>query len=72
MVVSSLVLIPVASMGIVYSSVAVVLGALFLWEAYVLRARVGSARLNPMRLFHGSITYLSLLFLAVGIDPFLG
>jgi hypothetical protein len=25
-----------------------------------------------MRLFHGSISYLSLLFLAVAIDPFLG
>ena len=71
MVAMSLVLIPVASMSIVYSSVAVVLGALFLWEAYALERRVGTSRLNPMRLFHGSITYLSLLFLAVGIDPFL-
>ena len=26
--------------------------------------------LRPMRLFHGSITYLTLLFLAVAIDPF--
>ena len=25
----------------------------------------------PMRLFHWSITYLSLLFLAIAIDPFL-
>ncbi|MEI2715932.1 MAG: heme o synthase [Candidatus Nanopelagicales bacterium] len=72
MVAVSLLLIPVASMGWLYSGVAVVLGALFLWEAYALQRRVGTARLNPMRLFHGSITYLSLLFLAVGIDPFLG
>lgn len=71
MVAASLLLIPVAPMGLVYSSVAVVLGALFLFEAYSLRARVGTARMNPMRLFHGSITYLSLLFLAVGVDPFL-
>lgn len=72
MVAVSLLLIPVAGMGWLYSVVAVVLGALFLWEAYALRRRVGTARLNPMRLFHGSITYLSLLFLAVGIDAFLG
>jgi heme O synthase-like polyprenyltransferase len=25
---------------------------------------------RPMRLFHWSITYLALLFLAVAIDPF--
>ena len=30
---------------------------------------VGRGR--PMRLFHGSITYLTLLFLAVAIDPLL-
>ena len=28
-------------------------------------------RLAPMRLFHGSITYLTLLFLVIGIDPLL-
>jgi protoheme IX farnesyltransferase len=28
-------------------------------------------KLRPMRVFHASITYLSLLFLAVGIDPLL-
>jgi protoheme IX farnesyltransferase len=28
-------------------------------------------RLRAMRVFHGSITYLSVLFLAVAIDPFL-
>lgn len=71
MVAASLLLIPVAPMGWFYAVAAVVLGVAFLAEAYGLRRRVGSARLRPMRLFHGSITYLSLLFLAVGIDPFL-
>ena len=71
MVAMSLLLIPVASMGLLYSGTAVVLGALFMWEAYALQRRVGTSRLNPMRLFHGSITYLSLLFLAVGVDAFL-
>jgi heme o synthase len=72
MVAASLALIPVGGMGLVYSSVAVVLGGLFMWEAYALRRRVGTARLAPLRLFHGSITYLSLLFLAIGFDPFIG
>jgi protoheme IX farnesyltransferase len=71
MVAMSLLLIPVASMGLLYSVAAVILGALFMWEAYALQRRVGTSRLNPMRLFHGSITYLSLLFLAVGVDAFL-
>ena len=72
MVVASLALIPVAHTGWVYSVSAVLLGAWFLREAYALKARVdrGEADLKPMRLFHGSITYLSLLFLAVAIDPF--
>ena len=32
----------------------------------------GPADVKPMRLFHGSISYLALLFLAIGIDPFVG
>ena len=72
MVAASLALIPIAHTGWVYSVSAVLLGAWFLREAYALKARVGQgdADLKPMRLFHGSITYLSLLFLAVAIDPF--
>jgi len=27
--------------------------------------------IKPMKLFHWSITYLALLFLALGLDPFL-
>ncbi|MDQ3503976.1 MAG: protoheme IX farnesyltransferase, partial [Actinomycetota bacterium] len=38
-------------------------------EAHLLRARVRSgADAAPMRLFHWSITYLALLFLAVAVD----
>ena len=75
MVLVSLVLIPVAPMGPVYSVAAIVLGALFLFEAYRL---LGAARRSDenllsraMRLFHYSISYLALLFLAVAIDPFM-
>jgi protoheme IX farnesyltransferase len=74
MVAMSLVLIPVAPMGWVYGVGAGVLGAAFLWEAHLLqrRIRAGShdAAATAMRLFHGSITYLALLFLLVAIDPF--
>ncbi|MFM7213143.1 MAG: heme o synthase [Actinomycetota bacterium] len=74
MVAASLALIPLAPMGWVYVGAAVVLGVIFLAEAYALRARVNRASddLRPMRLFHWSITYLALLFLAVAVDPFIG
>jgi protoheme IX farnesyltransferase len=73
MVATTLVLIPIAGMNWLYTAVAVAIGALFLFEAYALRTRVRTNldELNAMRLFHWSISYLSLIFLAVGIDPFL-
>lgn len=73
MVATTLALIPVADMNWLYSIVAIASGALFIYEAYALRTRVRKelADLNPMRLFHWSISYLSLVFLAIGIDPFL-
>ncbi len=74
MVATSLVLIPVAGMGWVYGVGAVVLGAAFLVMAYGLRSQVrqgeGAVTAAAMRLFHGSITYLALLFLLVALDPF--
>jgi len=50
-----------------------VAGGAFVLEAHRLlaRARANEPALAPMRLFHLSITYLSLLFLAVAADPFL-
>lgn len=73
MVATTLALIPVASMNWFYSIIAIASGALFIYEAYALRTRVRKdlEDLNPMRLFHWSITYLSIIFLAIGIDPFL-
>jgi protoheme IX farnesyltransferase len=69
MVVCSLVLVPVGRMGWIYAASAVFLGALFLREAHLLRRRAVSGQ-DPasMRLFHWSITYLSLLSLAVVLD----
>jgi protoheme IX farnesyltransferase len=74
MVATSLLLTPVAGMSWLYTAAAVVLGGVFLYEAYALRNRVraGAPDSRAMRLFHGSISYLSLLFLVVAIDPFLG
>lgn len=74
MVATSLALIPVAPMGWVYSIGAVLLGAAFLVQAYRLSSRVRHEATDveavAMRLFHGSITYLALLFLLVALEPF--
>lgn len=74
MVAASLALIPVAPMGWVYSAGAVVLGGAFVAMAYRLRSSVihesADVTARAMRLFHGSITYLALLFLLVALDPF--
>lgn len=73
MVGCSLVLWPLAPTGLVYPIAAVVLGAAFLAQAYRLLGRIRAGAtgpaLKPMRLFHGSNTYLALLFVAVAIDP---
>ncbi|MCW2613599.1 MAG: Heme synthase, protoheme farnesyltransferase COX10-CtaB [Frankiales bacterium] len=67
--VSLLLLPPVGPAGTVYGVTAVVLGAVFLREAHLLRSRVrAGGDVGPMRLFHWSITYLALLFLAVAVD----
>jgi protoheme IX farnesyltransferase len=73
MVATSLLLTPVAGMSWLYTAAAALLGGVFLYEAYALRSRVraGAPDSRAMRLFHGSISYLSLLFLVVAIDPFL-
>jgi len=68
----SLLLIPVAGMGLVYSTVAFVTGAWFIYETHRLyNLAIRHEQVSPMRVFHGSIVYLSLLFLAIGVDPLL-
>lgn len=69
----TLLLIPVAQMNWIYSVSAAVLGAVFIYQAYSLQSRVRKKLEDskPMKLFHWSITYLSLIFLVIGIDPFL-
>jgi protoheme IX farnesyltransferase len=67
---STLLLIPVANMGTVYTVAAVLAGIWFTWESHRLykEAKVQIPK-NPMRLFHSSITHLTILFLAIAIDP---
>lgn len=74
MVATSLALIPVAPMGWIYSIGALIAGVFFLYLAYALRKVRNQApeviERAAMRMFHGSITYLAVIFLLVGIDPF--
>jgi heme o synthase len=72
LVASTLLLIPVGTMGLLYTITALITGAWFIVESYRLyrQAIVGEIT-NPMRLFHGSISYLTVLFIAIAIDPLL-
>ncbi len=75
-VVTSLVVWPVANTGWFYPTMAIILGIVFLVEAYDLRSRTRQSEelsvIKPMRLFHFSNGYLALLFVAAAIDPFIG
>jgi protoheme IX farnesyltransferase len=62
----SLLLVPVADMGWIYTVAAVVSGAVFVaWSVRVLRSPTTR---NAMRLFGYSITYLTILFVAMAVD----
>ena len=68
----SLLLIPVASMGIGYTVAALLSGGWFVFESHRLYSKaIRHEEGKPMKVFSASITYLTVLFLAVGIDPLL-
>ena len=74
-VICSLLLVPVGGAGWVYAVVTLAAGAWFLLQCHRLLGLAGAgepANTQAMRVFHGSITYLSLVFVAVALDPFLG
>ena len=75
MVATSIALWPIADTSLFYPIAAALLGTSFLVEAHLMWKRAkGSEELseiNPMRLFHMSNLYLSLLFVAVALDPLL-
>ncbi len=75
MVATSLLLWPIADTSLFYPITASVLGVAFLVEAVRMWQRAKASDvltdINPMRLFHMSNLYLSLLFVAVALDPLL-
>ncbi len=74
-VICSLMLIPVGGAGWVYGLTALVSGAWFIWKCHQLHqqalAEEATSR-TAMVVFHASITYLTLVFVALAIDPFVG
>jgi protoheme IX farnesyltransferase len=75
MVVTTLVLWRVAELGWLYLLAALLAGVWFLAEAHRLyrwaRSDATGSALRAMRLFHGSITYLTVVFAAVALDVLL-
>ena len=73
MVATTFVLPLVSDLSIIYVLGAIILNLIFMREVYALRNRAKSDDLdiNPMKLFHWSITWLALLFFLIGLDPLL-
>ena len=77
-VVCSLLLVPLGSAGIVYTILATVSGAWFIYESHRLYREAQREHLpqdmnrKAMKVFHLSITYLTLVFVALAVDPFVG
>jgi protoheme IX farnesyltransferase len=71
-VATSLLLWPLATSWL-YAAGAATAGAWFLVEAHGLQTRVRRAagKIEPLRLFHASNTYLTLLFVAIAVDALL-
>lgn len=68
-VAATIVLIPIAEMGWVYTLSALVAGIWFLTESHLLYSRaLKHVDPRPMRLFHLSNAYLSIIFLMIAID----
>jgi protoheme IX farnesyltransferase len=61
-------LVPVAfgTFGLIYALAALVLGGVFLWLAVELRRTM--ERVVAVKLFHFSLLYLALLFVAMALD----
>ncbi|WP_449277315.1 heme o synthase [Leucobacter sp. GX24907] len=71
-VASSLLLIPAGQMGWIYTAVALLSGGYFIVESHRLYgSAIRGQEGKPMRVFHGSISYLSVLSIAIAVDPLL-
>jgi len=74
MIACTLLLVPVAHMTWVYAVLATGLGVWFLWSCIGLLRRAKDPehpKLKAMSVFHASITYLTLLSVAIAVDVFL-
>jgi protoheme IX farnesyltransferase len=70
LVASTILLVPIGGMGLIYTATAILGGVFFLLESHRLNAEAKKGEITkPMRLFHGSITYLTVLFIAIALDP---
>ncbi len=71
-VLTSLAIVPFG-LGWTYAVVAVVAGGLFVLEAHRMYGRIrGGVPARPMRLFHWSTTYLTIVFVAVAVSVLIG
>ncbi|GAA1791301.1 MULTISPECIES: heme o synthase [Leucobacter] len=71
-VVASLLLIPVADMGLLYSIAATAFGAYFIVQAHRLYAQaIRGKEGKPMQVFHTANLYLSVLSLLIAVDALL-
>ncbi|GAB3619398.1 heme o synthase [Glutamicibacter endophyticus] len=76
--VCSMLLLPMGYAGIVYTVVAGAAGLWFVYESHVLYREAqrdhkpADVNRKAMKVFHISITYLSIVFLALAVDPFVG
>ncbi len=74
MIACSLALVPLSGMTWAYAVVAAALGAWFGASTLTMLRRAANparGKLGAMKVFHASITYLTLLFLAIAVDVFL-
>ncbi len=74
-VVCSLLLVPVGGAGWVYAVTALASGAWFVGHSHKLHALAVAGRptdKQAMYVFHGSIAYITFVFLALAVDPFVG
>ncbi len=70
LVAASLVPVALGTLGWIYATVAIILGARFIWLA-VLLLRAPEDRATARRTFLYSLLYLALLFVAMGVDTVL-
>ncbi len=74
-VICSLLLVPVGGAGWVYALIALASGGWFLYHCHKLHSMAQSGKptlKQAMFVFHGSIAYITFVFVGVALDPFIG